>query len=296
MAILYPRKQTVIIFVICVAIICSVIYITRGYRKANNTADHSFYTTSGTSTSSAANILGDSAVNTNWKEEFMSTTSYTSGIGSSSASSSRAATLTDRFANNFFTNYIQLKQSGLANDSGAMENSVDQLIANNIMSKKPVLYSLSNLRVTVDNSQSSIVAFNDAVISVLNSYNVSKNEMTIDEEALNSGDMTELNQIDPIIALYKSMINRLLSIPVPPSLAQDDLGLINALKTLQFSAESLRASGTDAAMGLVGTRSYLDGSEGLFNSLKAMRDDLQAKGAVLDFNSAILVVILGINQ
>ena len=77
-----------------------------------------------------------------------------------------------------------------------------------------------------------------------------QNEAVIASNALDKGDMTMLQQIDPVIAIYKKTINSLLATPVPQSAIQYHMDLVNGFSMELSNATALRNIDNDPLQSL----------------------------------------------
>jgi hypothetical protein len=97
----------------------------------------------------------------------------------------------------------------------------------------------------VSNTLQQSVKYAEELMSILSKWMPAVNEVEILTDALESGDMDLLKQIDPIISGYKNAVIKLKSMTVPDVLALPHLDLINGISMQTFNAESLRNADKD---------------------------------------------------
>lgn len=251
MAKVYPRPQTLLIFVLCLIVVGTTAFYMNGWTFKNRVA---FDQKSSLNPISIGNQAPISA-STDWQKQF-----YDGKTDSQAFKPAKAATKvvlkeepltpTDQVGRNFFTKYVQLRQAGLNNDSQSVTAAVNQVIAEGIASvPTPKVYSDKDIHV-VNESPIVIKTYAEDLLNILKSSMPATNESEIALNAYEKGDMSALKDLDPIIASYKAGLNRLLSTPVPQSLAGYHLDLVNGLSMQIFNAQSLRRSDTDPVTGL----------------------------------------------
>jgi hypothetical protein len=182
---------------------------------------------------------------------------------------------TEKLARNFFSQYMELAQSGYGDDADSQAALANQVIQNDMVITKPKTYTTTDIIVASDTSDAAVRTYANAVGELIKKYNDPKfrNELVIAKEALEKEDFSGLKELDPIISSYKNILNGLVKIPVPLTLADTHLTMINGFNILIFSGEALRKMDTDALSGIQGSSIWLTGADGLnkaFNSLKTM--------------------------
>ena len=97
------------------------------------------------------------------------------------------------------------------------------------------------------------------------------NEATYARDSAEQNDPSILKSIDPIITSYKNILNGLLGMTVPPTIASMHLNLVNAMSERLSVAEILRMTDTDPAASLEGAGQYLTALQDLSNAFGAIR-------------------------
>ena len=167
-------------------------------------------------------------------------------------------TLTDTFARDFFTQYMNTQQSGTQITSA----NADQLASDYL--KKTPLPSISAKQYTqadlllVDSDKTHLSNYQNAIGAVFAKYWPSgkTNELTIMQQAFTNEDATALSNLTAIISAYQNSLNNILTIPVPKLAASLHLNVINSLSTYIQTLKMIRMAYTDPISGLVGLNAY----------------------------------------
>ena len=274
MAILYPHRQTLLIVIICIAAVGS----TAWYVHRQNLL---------TNTSKPTSILieKDNAVTTpvsptktdDWRNQFLSTEPKTTPVAKKTTNS-EPLTLTDQMGRNFFTNYIYLQQGGLTNNDQAVKNAVNEALSETASrAPLPKTYAVSSIISYTDDSKTSTHAYGNAVALAFSLHAPRADSAEIAVSAFDNEDMSLLAQIDPIIKAYANTISALLTTPVPSSLANQHINLLNGLSTMKYAAEGLRVGDKDPMQALMGISSYGSAQNSLQNALKNLKSRLDSQ-------------------
>ncbi len=189
---------------------------------------------------------------------------------------------TDKLARDFFTRYMELNQQGMAADAGSQTELIGQIMQNGLVLNKPKAYDLKDIVVSADSSKAAIQSYGNQLGALYKKYYdpQSGNEVTIAKQSLDEENPDLLKQIDPIIAIYTNILNGLLKIHAPGSLAANHLNMVNSFSTLLFSAQSLRKVDTDTLAGVQGTSVWLGAVTALNTSFNALKSSFAANGIV----------------
>ena len=268
MAILHPRKQTLFIFVICLAIVL----VAGLYMYDQNQSKVSILNNVSISSSTEyANI--PISTNTDWKKSFYdaSTTNNSYKTTKNNVNKIETLTDTDQFGREFFAKYMELRQSGLTNNQDALNAAANEIIQKTaVLNQNPKTYGVSNIIVQTDYSVNALKVYAEKLISILKMF-PDESEATIALNAFEQGDLSLLKKIDPVISNYKTMLNELTKTPAPKPLAQYHLDLINGLSTQIFNAESLRTSDKDPLRGLAAVSLEVSGLKSVYTALGEMQ-------------------------
>ncbi len=188
-------------------------------------------------------------------------------------------TSTELLSRDFFARYMELRKMGISGDKQSQEDAMNQSVISVIGTMQAKSYSISNIIIDSDTSTNAIKSYGDKVNTILNKYAVkSRNEGIIAKDAVDKQDMKILNELDPIIASYKNMLNELLKTKVPNTISQLHLDLINSLSGLIFVAESFKKIEKDPVAGIQGAGNYLKYAEAFNNSYNGIKSYLNFVG------------------
>jgi hypothetical protein len=164
---------------------------------------------------------------------------------------------TDLLGRDFFAKYMELRQTGYANDKAGQEDLVGQVIQNGVMLASPKEYSIINIKTINDDGSEAIRKYaNDAGL-VFKTYSISsRNEAVIAKDALDKENPAILKELDPIIKSYKNILNGLLAVKAPQSMSKMHVDLINSVSSLVFIVEKLRVADVDPLAGVQAVARY----------------------------------------
>lgn len=249
MAVLYPRKNTVLIFAICAIIVGAASYVERRKTPATELASNSKVELGST----AKEITGP--LTENWQKQFLKESDSTSVKFRSDPAlktDDEELTTTDKIGRNFFAQYISLAQNNLLNDdrfvNGVAERTIDEAVA---AIKPPVSYEEKDLAVSQAVDATSLRIYGNAVANVLSNDGPRDNSVLIAGKAIEEDNMRLLADIDPIVTAYDSMLAKLAATLVPKQMTPDHLALMNSLSAIRYLAEGLRNLDKDPMQAIV---------------------------------------------
>lgn len=186
---------------------------------------------------------------------------------------------TDKLARDFFARYMELNQVGLTGDAASQTELIGQVLKNGMVLATPKTYSLKDIVVIQDTSTVAIKKYGNEVGGIFQrNQNLGRDEAVIAREAVEKEEPEILKEIDPIISIYKNIVQSLLKVQVPQNEAKMHVDTINAMNKFLFVAESLRQTNVDPLRGLQGASTYLEAGESLFNALRALSRHFSSLG------------------
>ncbi|MFA6601466.1 MAG: hypothetical protein WCT02_01205 [Candidatus Paceibacterota bacterium] len=291
MAKVYPRPQTLLIFVLCLVVVGATAFYMNGWTFKNRVAFDQ------KSSLNPISLGNQPPVNTStdWQKQFYDNNSNSQAFKPVKSTTKvvqkeEPLTTTDQVGRNFFTKYVQLRQAGLTNDNTSVSAAVNQVIADGIASvPTPKTYTNKDILV-VNENPITLKTYAEDLLNVLKSSMPVTNESEIALKAYEKGDMSALKEIDPIIASYKSGLNGLISTPVPQPLAIYHLDLINGLSMQIFNAQSLRRSDTDPVTGLAAINLEVKSLQAISTAVANMQNYFGSNGVnfVLPVSGSLL--------
>ncbi len=279
----YPRKQTVIIFVIC-------------FLAVGGAAAYSFSSqqsqvrqTVPEVTSGGEDQLPDNALattSTAWQKQFFTDKtggSYTAATSTTNQGSSQTElTATDVLGRDFFTNYMQLRSAGLTQDQQSVDTMAQNLIARDVTAAaSPHIYSIVDIK--TDSNQDVTMAaatYATKLMQILQAYMPKQNEAEIAMSALDSNDPEALKAIDQNILGYQAAISALLATPVPSAMIQYHIDLINGLSIELFNSEALRKVTVDPVKAIAAVSLEAQGLQTLSMALGNIQVYLASVGVI----------------
>jgi len=195
-------------------------------------------------------------------ERKVETTSFTGNVNISDPTN-----VTEAFSQQFFADYMSLRQSGNlddpANTSLILESAQDILVVTT------TLYEERDIIVVEENTES-LRTFGNQTGTVFQIYgNVGGDSVvTIIENAVVKDKPNEIERLDPILQSHSNIIEHLLAVPTPASAVNIHLNLINSISASHDTLLNLRNIFTDPLQALVSLEKYNESSKATAQSLK----------------------------
>ncbi|MFA6404638.1 MAG: hypothetical protein WCW03_01400 [Candidatus Paceibacterota bacterium] len=267
----YPRKQTVVIFILCIVVVVLVTWYAKpdwkigeiNY-KGQNAIESGKYDP----------VIADD--NTSWKDQFISSSTGTINFKSASSDSTaknEPLTLTDQLGRDFFAKFMLMQQGGIVNDPTKIQEVTNQLISDSITNAPyPETISINKIKVNNNIITSQMLKnYGDMVIKILNNNMPKQNEAEIADRALSEDDMEILKEIDTNISGYQSALSAMLNTPVPKPLSEYHLGLVNGVNIQLFNSKALRRLDTDPVLALNAINYEILGLQKINDSLASIK-------------------------
>jgi hypothetical protein len=273
MAKYYPRSQTFVTFVISGLFVAATAIAVYGFPQTKNQVSYK---------NKAVEPIVNVKTDQNFKEEEWQKSFFDQSDNKidtkkanelASKNKKDPLTPTELLSRNFFTKFAELKQAGLANDANAIQSVTNQLVTESLNSVPDTkIYTLKDITSLPNSSDiNSSKKYAEGLISILSAWLPETNEVEIAKSALESEDFSQLKKLDPIIANYKKVLNRLKALPVPERYAVKHLDLVNGLSSQVYNASVIRNVDKDALTALTGIGNELGTLKKLSNTI----DDLQ---------------------
>ncbi len=225
-----------------------------------------------------------------WQEEFVNQTPLV--ISADVASTTAFAipnTVTDRMGIELFQSVLQAKGRGNVGPQRAqiVSETADLLRQNTV---KDTLFTRANITV-IDTSNEAIRTYANTLASILVNNNVpgSESELVIIDRALKTENASELNKLDPIIAMYKTMRDQTMDTPVPRGFEKQHLDLVNVYQALYATLTDFKLIYSDPVVALLRVKRYQDDATGLGYALQNMYRALEPHAALLQPEDPALV-------
>lgn len=167
---------------------------------------------------------------------------------------------TEKFGRDIFAKYIELKQTGLADDPQSRAQFIEEIITSSAYTEIPTTYTSSDIIILNDVSANDATILRNYVNAVggifLANETKVRNEAIIVREALDADEPKILDELNPLIESYKKIISSLLKTPVPQRLGVNHIFMINTVSELLFISESFKNVFSNPIIALQGIGRY----------------------------------------
>ena len=277
----YPSKQTIIIFVVCIAALAgTVIYVGKQAPKKTETNidQHSIFARA--QDEFASTTIGTT---TDWKSAFIeagtSSASFKLPKKSVATATTSNLTATENFGRGLFAQYVSLKQVGLNSNTDIVSSTISSLIAqSDATGNQPREYSLSDIIVSSDKSTSALKTYGNTVGQLLKTYSPARDDATIALAGMQGTDSKYVEELGANIVKYKMILTTLLNTSAPQSVSQYHLALVNGASYMIFISSALQASQTDPFRALNGLKLYSTAYPLILQNMIAVRATLGLAG------------------
>jgi len=185
-------------------------------------------------------------------------------------------TFTGKFAEAFFTDYMEGKVSG-----DDFQNK-DQLIGNALgaieKSTQSKVYTAKDI-VSVSDSMENMREYGNRIAEIILAYSIkNENEAVILKRALDTNDKTVLKELAPVRTVYEKILEDSLLVPTPRSMITSHLALLTAYEAVKSDIEAMEQVFNDPLLTLARIKRYEDDATGLYLSLKKVASMLITGG------------------
>lgn len=161
-------------------------------------------------------------------------------------------TETDKFSRGLFSTVASLSQVGpLSTDAASnISSSLFEQIKNYTVKK---VYTNADINISKDDSIQAVKSYNTNLTKILNKYQTTANALDIFAKFAAGGDNpdgTILNELNPIIKQKQNILDQMLKLSTPPSLAQAHLDLMNGLERIKENLVDVKLFDTDPIISL----------------------------------------------
>lgn len=191
-------------------------------------------------------------------------------------------TLTGRFGIEFFQQYLYEKGLGNLDDKASKEELAKKLTDQLEREVKDRIYTREDIIVSTDDSVAAQRAYGNNVVSIVNSV---KNRAKYDPiESMNQAFTTKneavLANIDPTLDAFNTYFKMMKTLPVPPSLVQEHLNILNVYNAVLNDLIAMRNSFSDPLLGMVRSSHYYDDMNGMLYAYHSLQIKLSNAGIV----------------
>lgn len=161
---------------------------------------------------------------------------------------------TERLARELFSVTTALTQAGLTSENGI--GLVGQEIGKNVPEPTITPHYAKTALKTVTTTEKSLRTYKTALERSLRNYTATLPEIELIAQSLENGNGDQLDALTKTVSFYRSLTSELLSAPVPISVAQYHLDLVNGTYGLAEAFEKMKELDSNGVKALVGLAEY----------------------------------------
>ncbi len=263
------HRSTIVIFAICILAVSTTAYYAGAFEGKN----------SRTNTLGVGNIqIGKNEIieDSNWKENLLSFSdenharSISSTTDSATIKTKKSAppTETEKLGQDFFANYMLLKQNNLLNDekavSSVIQKTLDSIDYNYVI---PKLYFSKDISTSKDNSLEEKKRYANTIASIIQTNMPKDDPATIALQALEENDPERIEEVIMIAKKYNNILNELVKTPVPSDIERYHLSLINSFSSILYVTMGMSTVFTDPVRSIKSLTVYVSSFESLQQSV-----------------------------
>jgi hypothetical protein len=254
-----PSKRVLSVFILAAALVAAII-IAFGRDKASSAINY------------ASNLVIGEKIsipeNPNWQNE-LGRVGVDATLIQTEESTTTPETTTDIVSKTLMTNYLALKQSGKLDQESA-QKLIDQTVDYLNKTDNQVIRT-TQLNIIVDNGKKSVTDYGENLGNILKKNRPKEiiDEREIISAAVNSRDISKINELDAVIAVYEKIADELIKMPVPQTFVKAHLDLVNGAKGMALALTEIKAVFSDPVKGLQAMQLYTDGVTIFTQAIKA---------------------------
>ena len=183
-------------------------------------------------------------------------------------------TETERFSQEFFEEYLSLKQSGTDfNSKDAQSFLINSAFEKMQISDDNKTYTSADITIVNSNSEDALKAYGNLMASIISKNPInSENEVVILKRALETNNEKELEKLNSTVSIYKDILNEALQVQVPQSMIDVHLAFINVfLETISIT-QGMLVVFSDPITALNSTTMYQNNAENLIDVFKDIQE------------------------
>ncbi len=185
-------------------------------------------------------------------------------------------TFTGKFSEAFFKDYLQGKiGSAETSDPTKLVGNAVEAIEKNTLSKRHTRLELT----IIPSTDEALREYGNTIPKIIATHSVkTENAAVILNEALATNNPGLLEKIGPILTMYTKTTSDLLATPVPDSLVNEHIALMNAYEATVTNIGAMQVAFTDPLYALARIKGYEEDGKVLASSFKAIEAVLSARG------------------
>jgi len=180
---------------------------------------------------------------------------------------------TDAFSQAFLVKYLMLKQQNGNLDEASKQELVNALTSNMVKTDLPVIYKISDLKISEDTSSAALKKYSQKMNEIFNKKYKNPtpgDEYYILEDAMVNGKLERLTELKSMVEMYKNMQIDYLNVSVPKSIADYHLKFLNSLAGLERATGKFGNTEEDPLNGLLAIKEYQVAASNYISSLESI--------------------------
>jgi hypothetical protein len=260
MATFHPQKQTMLIFIVCLlAVVATAIYAFGNTSTKQKQKDQEAPLIS---TETQNNKNTTTSTSTDWQKSFLQGNPSNNVLKSTPTSdktikTEENLTATQLFGRDLFTQYINLKQIGLNNDSSVVSSTIASLLAQDYSGQdKPKTYTTGDIKTNRNNDITALRQYGNSIGTLIKTYAPTQEDASLALEGMQKKNPKYVEELAGNEKKYRAILAGLLKIPVPTDLATYHIGLINGISNMIYVNISFQKQETDPMQAINALETY----------------------------------------
>ena len=175
------------------------------------------------------------------------------------------STLTQKFSIKFFQDYLYSK--GFGDIAGTKEEIAEKAVEVLGNEARDNVYTIDDIVLGFDDSPEALHQYGNRIAGIIIEHSKpTKNnqaETDILEQAMATNNPAKLAELDPIIEAYREYFEQTKATPVPPSLVQQHIDLVNVYNAVLNDLLAMRLTFEDPLLSLLRVKRYNDDIGGM---------------------------------
>ena len=216
-----------------------------------------------------------------WQEALLGAdlAANTGASSDSSFGNQENLTETEKFSREFFSTVTALTQNGVMDQSTI--NQLGVALAERIQnSTQRKIFLLSDIKIAVKDNLEALQIYGETLVSIQKKYQLNYTVMDVLQKFIideNNIDASVLSELDPIIEKTSKLIDALVKMTVPQSLATSHLSVINTLESLVENISDIKLYETDVIISLSGISQYEQNTTTLESNINTLENTIWQK-------------------
>ncbi len=198
---------------------------------------------------------------------------------SSGSTATQKQSKTDQFSQQFFTNYLEMRKAGTL-DQASLDQMTLEAAAQVTTDTVAETYSLKSIRTFPDSDIVAVRRYANDFAAIHTKYQnqYSASQIAVPQSGPDFTDPALIKSFERAASLYKSMAAELVKLPVPASLAQTDVEILNAYIHSFRGLWAVSATQKDPMSAIKGLGLHTEATATETSSLQFIKQYLISKG------------------